>query len=78
VDISLFKDIAGEHRVHGQFQAEAFNALNHTNLANPGTSASSSGTFGQITSTSSSTGSVNIPSPVGTQRVWQFVAKVIF
>jgi hypothetical protein len=78
VDLSLFKDIAGEHRVHGQFQAEAFNAFNHTNLANPGTTASSAGTFGGITSTSSSTGSVNIPSPVGTQRVWQFVAKVIF
>ncbi|MGB6720006.1 MAG: carboxypeptidase regulatory-like domain-containing protein [Terracidiphilus sp.] len=76
-DISLFKDILREHRVHGQFQAEAFNAFNHTNLANP-TASVSSGTFGQITATSSSTGSVNIPSPVGTQRVWQFVAKVIF
>jgi hypothetical protein len=76
-DISLFKDFLTEHRVHGQFQAEAFNAWNHTNLANP-TSAVSSGTFGQITSTSSSTGSVNMPSPVGTQRVWQFAAKIIF
>jgi hypothetical protein len=36
------------------------------------------GTFGQITATSSSTGSVNTPSAVGTQRVWQFVAKIIF
>jgi hypothetical protein len=78
VDLSLFKDIAPEKRVHGQFQAEAFNALNHTNFGGPGTSASSSGTLGVITSTSSSTGSVNIPSPVGTQRVWQFAAKVIF
>ncbi|MDR3752546.1 MAG: carboxypeptidase-like regulatory domain-containing protein [Terracidiphilus sp.] len=76
-DISLFKDIMGEHRVHGQFQAEAFNAWNHTNLANPTTSASS-GTFGQITATSSSTGTVNSPSTVGAQRVWQFVAKIIF
>ena len=76
-DISLFKDILSEHRVHGQFQAEVFNAWNHTNLANP-TSSVSSGTFGQITATSSSTGSVNIPSTVGTQRVWQFVGKVIF
>jgi hypothetical protein len=78
VDLSLFKDIATEHRVHGQFQAEAFNAFNHTNLANPGTTASSTGSLGVITATSSSTGSVNIPSPVGTQRVWQFVAKIIF
>ena len=35
IDVSLFKDIAPERRIHGQFQAEAFNALNHTNLANP-------------------------------------------
>jgi hypothetical protein len=76
-DISLFKDFLGDHRVHGQFQAEAFNAWNHTNLANP-TSSVSSGTFGQITATSSSTGSVNTPSLVGTQRVWQFVMKFIF
>ena len=34
-DISLFKDIATEHRIHGQFQAEAFNTWNHTNFANP-------------------------------------------
>jgi hypothetical protein len=77
-DISLFKDILSEHRVHGQFQAEVFNAWNHTNLANPGSTASSSGTFGAITATGSSTGTVNIPSPIGTQRVWQFVGKVIF
>lgn len=76
-DISLFKDILSEHRVHGQFQAEAFNAWNHTNFANPA-GAVSSGTFGQITATSSSTGTVNTPSQVGTQRVWQFVAKIIF
>jgi hypothetical protein len=76
-DISLFKDILGEHRVHGQFQAEAFNAWNHTNFGNP-TSSVSSGTFGTITATSSSTGSVNTPSAVGTQRVWQFVGKIIF
>jgi len=76
-DISLFKDIMSEKRIHGQFQAEAFNAWNHTNLANP-TSAANSGTFGQITATSSSTGTVNIPSPAGTQRVWQFAAKIIF
>src|SRR5208337_198497 len=63
-DISLFKDIMGEHRIHGQFQAEAFNAWNHTNLANPGTNASSTGTLGVITATSSSTGSVNTPSAV--------------
>jgi hypothetical protein len=76
-DISLFKDIMGEHRVHGQFQAQAFNAWNHTNFANP-SSAANAGTFGTITATSSSTGTVNTPSQVGTQRVWQFAAKIIF
>ena len=76
-DISLFKNIAPERRVHGQFQAEVFNAWNHTNFANPA-SGVNSGTFGQITATSSSTGTVNTPSLVGTQRVWQFAGKVIF
>ncbi len=77
VDLSIFKGFATEHRVHGQFQAEAFNALNHTNLANP-TSSVSSGTFGEITGTNSSTGSVNIPSVVGSPRIFQFGAKLIF
>jgi len=78
VDLSLFKDIFPERRVHGQFQAEAFNAFNHTNLATPGINVSSTGTFGEITATSSSSGTVNTPSQVGTQRVWQFAAKIIF
>jgi hypothetical protein len=77
-DLSLFKDILSEHRIHGQFQAEVFNAWNHTNLANPGTTVSSTGTFGEITATSSSTGSVNSTSTAGAQRVWQFAAKIIF
>jgi hypothetical protein len=77
VDMSLFKDIMPQSRIHGQFQAEAFNVFNHTNLANPAT-AVSSGTFGSVTATSSSTGTVNVPSQVGTQRVWQFGAKIIF
>lgn len=77
LDVSLFKDIAPERRVHAQFQAEAFNALNHTNFANP-TSSVSSGTFGQITSTSTSTGTVNSPTTAGAQRVWQFALKMMF
>ena len=76
-DISLFKDFLTEHRVHGQFQAEAFNAWNHTNLGNP-TPNVSSGTFGQITSTSQATGTVNSPTTAGAQRVWQFALKMIF
>ncbi len=76
-DISLFKDFLTEHRVHGQFQAEAFNAWNHTNLFTPATSVSS-GTFGSITATSQSTGTVNSPTTAGVQRVWQFALKMIF
>lgn len=77
IDMSLFKDILPERRVHGQFQAEVFNLFNHTNLANP-TSSVNSGTFGQITGTSQSTGNVNVTSTVGSPRIWQFVAKIIF
>ncbi|MGH9600564.1 MAG: carboxypeptidase regulatory-like domain-containing protein [Terracidiphilus sp.] len=76
-DLSLFKDIMPARRVHAQFQAEAFNAWNHTNLANP-TSSASSGNFGKITATSSSTGSVNTASLIGTQRVFQFAVKIVF
>jgi hypothetical protein len=77
VDLSLVKEILPEHRVHGQFQAEAYNLFNHTNLANP-TSSVSSGTFGRITSTSSSTGTVNMTSVAGSPRVFQFGAKILF
>ncbi len=76
-DISLFKDIMSEHRIHGQFQAEVFNAWNHTNFANP-TSSVSSGTFGKVIGTSTSTGSVNSTTTAGAPRVWQFVMKIIF
>ena len=76
-DISIFKDIASEKRIHGQFQAEAFNAWNHTNFANPSGSAGS-GTFGTITATSTSTGTVNSATTAGAPRVFQFVLKVIF
>jgi hypothetical protein len=76
-DLSLFKDILSEHRVHGQFQAEGFNVWNHTNLATPQNSVSS-GTFGTISATSSSTGSVNSTTTAGAPRVFQFVARIIF
>jgi hypothetical protein len=77
VDMSVFKDIFPERRIHGQFQAEAFNVFNHTNLGNP-TSNVSAGTFGQITGTDASTGSVNMTSTVGAARIFQFAAKIIF
>ncbi len=72
-DLSVFKDLFMEKRVHGQFRAEGFNLLNHPNFANPNATASS-GTFGQITSTNTSTGT----GTTGLPRVFQFGAKVIF
>ncbi|HXP09191.1 MAG TPA: hypothetical protein VN828_11875, partial [Acidobacteriaceae bacterium] len=77
VDLSLFKELFEEHRVHAQFQAESYNLFNHTNLANP-TASVSSGTFGQITGTSSSTGTVNMTSVAGSPRVFQFGVKILF
>ena len=76
-DMSIFKDIFPERRIHGQFQAEAFNVFNHTNLGNPNGSVNA-GTFGQITGTNASTGSVNMTSTVGAARIFQFAAKIIF
>ena len=64
VDASLFKDLFAEKRIHGQFRAEVFNALNHTNLSNPNSTVSS-GTYGQITA-------------ANTPRVFQFGAKILF
>ena len=76
-DLALFKDLMGEHRLHAQFQAEVFNAWNHTNLASPAT-ATNSGTFGTITATSTSTGTVNAATTSGAPRVWQFALKIMF
>jgi hypothetical protein len=73
LDASIFKNIFPDARVHGQFRAECFNLFNHPNFANP-TSAINSGTFGQITSTPSSSGT----GTQGLPRVFQFGAKIIF
>ena len=73
IDSSLFKELFPESRVHGQFRAECFNLLNHPNFANPAGSASS-GTFGQITSTVTTSGTQT----QGLSRIFQFGAKIIF
>jgi len=73
LDGSLFKDFFPQSRIHGQFQAEGFNLFNHPNFANPA-GAVNSGTFGQITATSTSTGS----GTTGLARLFQFGAKIIF
>jgi hypothetical protein len=73
LDLSLFKDFFQEKRVHGQFRAEGFNIFNHPNFANP-TASVSSGTNGQITTTSATTGT----GTTGLPRVFQFGAKIMF
>ncbi len=67
LDVSLFKDIFRTSRITSQFQAEAFNSLNHVNLANPQNSLAS-GTYGEITGTAANS------SP----RVLQFALKIMF
>jgi hypothetical protein len=51
VDLGLFRTIEFTGGVKLQFRAEALNALNHPNFANPGGDISNAGTFGFITST---------------------------
>ena len=73
VDLGVFKGIYQEERFHAQFIAQAFNAFNRVNFAKP-VSTISSGTYGQITGTASSTGSAGVGSP----RVFQFGLKLLF
>jgi outer membrane receptor protein involved in Fe transport len=51
VDLSLFRTIAITETVRLQLRAEALNALNHPNFANPGADISNAAAFGYITST---------------------------
>jgi hypothetical protein len=69
----VFKDLFKFSRVQGQFQAEAFNALNHTNLALPNASIAGAN-FGRITQTVQGGTNNNAGSP----RVFQFAMKVTF
>jgi hypothetical protein len=66
VDLGLFRTFALTERVNLQFRAEALNALNHANFANPGGDISNAGTFGFVTST------------VGQARIFRFAARVSF
>lgn len=50
IDVGLFRNFKIYERVNFQLRGEAFNVLNHTNLGSPGTSATTSSTFGVITS----------------------------
>jgi hypothetical protein len=50
VDASGVKSIPVSERVNLQFRAEAFNLINRSNYANPGSTVASAATFGAITS----------------------------
>jgi len=59
-----------------ELRAEAFNVTNSVRLANPGLIFNSPATFGKITTSNSTTGSV---SPTGSGgRIIQFALKYIF
>jgi hypothetical protein len=49
--MSLFRSINFTEGIGLQLRAEALNALNHPNFANPAANISTAGTFGYITST---------------------------
>ena len=49
IDVGLFRNFKIYENLRFQFRAEAFNVLNHTNLGVPGTTATTSSTFGVIT-----------------------------
>jgi len=74
LDIALAKTTALTERTNLEFRLEAFNALNHTEFANPDTNIDD-GTFGQITSTTLGT---NTATAVQTQRILQLAARFTF
>ena len=49
LDVGLFRNFKIRERLDFQLRGEAFNVVNHTNLGNPGTTATTSSTYGVIT-----------------------------
>jgi outer membrane receptor protein involved in Fe transport len=72
-DLSIMKDIKFTETVAMQFRTEFFNAFNHVQFYNPDNNAFS-GTFGQVTSDTSSSTSQAYRGP----RVIQFALKLYF
>ena len=72
-DLSIMKDIKITETVAMQFRTEFFNAFNHVQFYNPDNN-SFSGTFGQVTSDTSSSTSQAYRGP----RVIQFALKLYF
>ena len=73
LDLALAKTTAITEHVNVEFRAEAFNVFNHTEFANPDTTLTS-GTFGQITSTTFGTGVAALQ----TQRILQLALRLTF
>ena len=74
LDLALAKTTSITERVNFELRLEAFNALNHTEFANPDVTPTSA-TFGQITST---TLGVNPLTELQTQRILQIGARLTF
>jgi Carboxypeptidase regulatory-like domain/TonB dependent receptor len=67
VDLGLFRTFSFTESINFQVRAEALNAFNHPNFANPGNDISNPNTFGYITST------------VGQgSRLWRFAGRFSF
>jgi hypothetical protein len=73
LDMTLAKTTAITERVSVEIRADAFNVFNHAEFANPDTTLTS-GTFGQVTSTTFGTGVAALQ----TQRIVQLAGRLTF
>jgi hypothetical protein len=73
LDMTLAKTTAITERVSVEIRADAFNVFNHAEFANPDTTLTS-GTFGQVTSTTFGTGAAALQ----TQRIVQLAGRLTF
>ncbi|WP_263385052.1 TonB-dependent receptor [Granulicella arctica] len=71
-DLSLQKTTKIAERVNLVLRLDSFDLLNHVNLGNPNLTASTTGTFGQITATRNQVGDA------GSSRQLQFAGKITF
>lgn len=76
IDFSFFKTTPITEKISSQFRLEVFNLTNRTNWANPGTSLSSTSTFGLLTNTRNGSGAPGIG--LGEPRNIQLALKIIF
>jgi hypothetical protein len=76
VDVSVFKTTKLDNRVSMQLRCEIFNVFNITNWAAPGSTVSSSTSFGLLTNTRNGNSAPGIGS--GEPRNVQVAAKILF